>query len=739
MSNRKIKENKPERKHNFYVLGVDILLIGATITSFIIYSSDYRAKLKAQNLSDIQNLNTSSAQISEAFFLNSRNHLSNLIKYVQTANLTSDNALSFFAASNSNENTQLELVGSDYNGYVYTKNESAFPKINYGASDYTALQAIFSSTAAVEANQLLCTPEFTDRYNGVKSFAIYNYVMINDGSNNLIRYTLMDIYSSASLNQDITLNGGYTDMATILVNKDGDYLLGNSEFKSSNLFSFFYKFSNLSLDERTEELASFKANKHGVFYHKDSKGRDCVFVYCPVPSTDYYTVSLVPLSSYHLNPLDLNYTLLIAGLILALMFFNIAWLIETNRRLKVSVEKEKVASEAKTDFLSRMSHDIRTPLNVVIGSADLAMDEKDNPDNTKKYLANIDRSGRLLLALINDILDLNKVESGKMELNKTPYSFQDFTEMMMGTINPLAFDKGIKFEIVKTNQTMPVLEFDHVRLNQVFYNILSNSVKFTPPGGTITLTVSDIPIDDNNYLVKFVASDTGCGMSQEFQKHMFEVFTQENRDTGLKNPQGTGLGLAIVKNLVDLMSGTIEVQSTVDKGTTFIIALPAKVTSLTPQKVEEKEKADNAAISGKKVLLCEDNDLNAEIAETILNKANVQVTRASDGQEGVDLFLKADPYTFDAILMDMRMPKMNGIEATLAIRSSSKAGAKDTPIIAMTANAFDSDIKNCLDAGMNAHLAKPIEPKALFLTIAEQIGKHESALNPTASKKEENH
>ncbi|MCI2069604.1 MAG: ATP-binding protein [Bacilli bacterium] len=728
MSEKNRSEMKHSHKRNLIVIGVDLALIGATIASFVVYSSDYRAKLKAQNLSDIQNLNTSSAKISSAIFLNSQNRLADIIKYIEKKQFTVSEAMSFIADSSNDANTQFELIGADYTGFVYTKGLTSFPSVEYDATDYGALKTIFSSTDPASFTNLLCTPEFSDRYNGVKSFAIYNYVTISDGAGGFNRYTLMDIYASSSLANDIALDGGYTGMATTLINQNGDYLFGNTDFKSGNLFTFFYKFSNLSLDERNAEYTSFQAMKEGTFYHKDSKGREAVFVYCPVPSTTFYSVSLVPLSSYHLNPLDLNYTFLIAGLILALMIFNVSWLIENNRRLRVSVEKEKVASEAKTDFLSRMSHDIRTPLNVVIGSADLAIDEENNPENTKKYLANIDRSGRLLLALINDILDLNKVESGKMELNKTPYAFEEFSQMILGTVKPLASDKGIDFQIGKTNETMPVLEFDHVRMNQIFYNILSNSVKFTAPGGKISLEVTDTKIDEDHYLATFVCSDTGCGMSEEFQKHMFEVFTQEERSNNTKVPQGTGLGLAIVKNLVELMGGTIKVQSAINKGTTFTIAIPGKVTSLTPQKVEEKEKADTATIYGKRILLCEDNDLNAEIAEKILEKASVSVTRASDGAEGVKLYLLSAPRAFDAILMDMRMPKMTGIEATLAIRSSNKEDAKDIPIIAMTANAFDSDIKNCLDAGMNAHLSKPIEPKKMFLTIAEEIGKHEKAL-----------
>jgi signal transduction histidine kinase/CheY-like chemotaxis protein len=700
------------------VIVANVVLIVSTLLVFLIYNNDNRKKMAQQNLNDITNINESSAKISSSYFLTSKKRLDDSVKYITEQNLTHDQTLDYMRLSDSDEKSTFELVGTDYKGFATILDGTSYTAVSYTSGDYATIQAIFAAAGTSTATGLLCTPEFTDYNTGFNSFALYAYLTLDNGGT-ATPYTLMEVTKSSSISSNISLDGGYSGIATTLVNSSGDYLFGNSAFKSTNLFVYFYKYNSLTYDQRTDLATAFSKSDSGTYYYKNSKNQDCVFVYCKVPSTSYYSITVVPLSSYTVANLDVRYTLLTVSILAALMIFDLIMLYRSNRKLKISNEKEKEASEAKTDFLSRMSHDIRTPLNVIIGTTILAQKE-DNPPATQKYLVNIDRSGKMLLGLINDILDLNKVESGKMELHPSPYSFKDFTISMESIIGPLCHDKKIDFKI-EGDDEYPVLLFDSVRLNQIFYNLLSNSVKFTPEGGHITLKVNVTTMTSGKARADFIVRDDGIGMSPEFQKHMFEVFTQEERKENKGNTQGTGLGLAIVKNLVELMGGTISVESELEKGTKFYVSLISEITSAPEINEQNAHNISDQILKDKKILLCEDNDLNAEIAEKILEGKGITCTRAVNGQEGIDKFLDSEINYYDAILMDMRMPVMDGIAATKAIRALDRKDAKSIPIIAMTANAYDTDVKNCIDAGMNAHLSKPIEPKVVFKTLADQI------------------
>lgn len=319
---------------------------------------------------------------------------------------------------------------------------------------------------------------------------------------------------------------------------------------------------------------------------------------------------------------------------------------------------------------------------------------------------------------MNDILDMNKVESGKMELHPTPYSYFEFSTYIKAVIVPLSASKNIEFNM-KSNIEEMTLMLDGLRINQIFFNLLSNAVKFTPQNGHISLISEANGGDSNQMILNFTVSDDGIGMSEKFQSIMFTAFTQEKRGKSEEN-SGTGLGLPIVKSLVDLMHGSIRVDSEEGRGTTFFIQLKADIVekSSIPQKIENA----NKCLAGKKVLLCEDHPLNAKIIVKLLEKENMQVDVAEDGSIGVEMFAKSDEKYYDIILMDIRMPVMNGLDATRAIRKmDNRKDASQIPIVALTANAYDVDVQSCLDAGMNLHLAKPVDAKILYDTLAEMI------------------
>jgi signal transduction histidine kinase len=389
--------------------------------------------------------------------------------------------------------------------------------------------------------------------------------------------------------------------------------------------------------------------------------------------------------------------------------------------LKSALEKAELASKAKTEFLSRMSHDIRTPLNGIIGMTYL-MQEMKLPQPAEDSLEKISVSSKFLLGIINDILDMTKMESRKVELNLEPYLYEDFVEYIDAVIRPLCGEKHQTLIL----DTDPIAGYvpliDIKKLNRIYFNLLSNAVKYTPEGGTITLKILEKQIEADKVRFAVSVSDTGIGISPAFQKHLFEPFTQENR-SDISDNRGTGLGLAIVKQLVDAFGGTIEVQSVPGKGTCFTVRITSSVVKkaeVAAKKERDKGRCreEYTALAGKNILLCEDHPLNQEIARTLLEEKNMKVKIAKDGQAGLDAFLQSGLNEFDCILMDIRMPVLDGIEAAEAIRRSRRADAATIPIIAMTADAFSDDVQRCLDAGMNGHIAKPIEPQKLFDTLA---------------------
>ena len=384
--------------------------------------------------------------------------------------------------------------------------------------------------------------------------------------------------------------------------------------------------------------------------------------------------------------------------------------------LERAARKAQSASEAKTNFLARMSHDIRTPLNGIIGMTGLAMEEE-NIAQIKEYLRKIDESSHFLLALVNDILDMSKVESGKMELHPEPYSYPELHQYITAVISPLAERRGVHFTI-SNPYAEGIVRVDKLRLNQIVFNLLSNAVKFTPAGGHVVLEFSRHKVEAGQMSVDISVRDDGAGMSEEFQKKLFQPFEQEYTSHNAKR-NGSGLGLAIVRSLVTLMGGTISVRSAPGKGSEFSV-------HLTMPLVEEKimaatEHTEEISLTGCRFLVAEDNDINSEIVLTLLLKKGASAVRARDGKEALQMLEASEPHTFDAILMDVQMPGMDGLEASRRIRSLERRDAAAVPIIAMTANAYDEDVCACLAAGMNAHIAKPIDTGVMFRTLAKYV------------------
>ena len=444
-------------------------------------------------------------------------------------------------------------------------------------------------------------------------------------------------------------------------------------------------------------------------------------------------------------------TLVYAGFVLAAIFIMIILIImkmmqqgqlyqqeqETNAKLEVSRQEAEAsrqaaeeafkiaeaANSAKSTFLSNMSHDIRTPMNAIVGFSSLLSQDMDDPEKVREYTQKILASSQHLLGLINDVLDMSRIESGKTTLNLSVESISCIVDEIDTIIRPQMLAKGHIFEVDARQVVHDAIVVDKVRLNQICMNLLSNAVKYTPNRGHIRFRISERSVSGNMARYTIVVSDNGYGMSDSFREHIFDSFSREE-DSRTSKIQGTGLGMAITKNLVDLMGGTIRVESKKSVGSTFIVDIPFQICQ-TPDAAAASKKADAdsgggdqvSVLEGRRILIVEDNKLNAEILTALLEKSGASPKLCENGRDAVDVFTHSAPGAFDLILMDVQMPVMNGYEATGAIRRSSHPQARTIPIVAMTANAFTEDIQASLKAGMDAHVAKPVNMAVLKDTL----------------------
>ena len=399
-----------------------------------------------------------------------------------------------------------------------------------------------------------------------------------------------------------------------------------------------------------------------------------------------------------------------------------------NDKLEIALKKAEDASLAKTRFLNNMSHDIRTPMNVILGYAQLMEDElkgKELPE-ASEHLKKLQQAGNLLLSIINNVLDMARIESGRMEIDENCTRIEDIRQTLFEIFEDEAKKKKIALRCTVNVEHEHILT-DITKVKEIFVNILSNAIKYTPTGGSVMVNIEELPCDEPGYMsVRTRVSDTGIGMSQDYQTKIFEAFTREQNTTKSKIA-GTGLGMSIVRKYVDLLGGTIEVESEPGKGSTFTVTRKHRIAdeSYYVKKHMEESGTGREILEGRKILLAEDNDLNAEIAEAILGRAGIETERVEDGLQCVKRITEMPAGTYDMILMDIQMPQMDGYKATRVIRDLPDPEKAGIPIVAMTANAFEEDKREAAAAGMNAHIAKPIQVEQLLSTLAEIIRQQE--------------
>lgn len=558
-------------------------------------------------------------------------------------------------------------------------------------------------------------------------------------------------FTADSIGQHLFLRSDDGQTNASIVTKDGSFIVYNTFFSDlpmgTNIISKFREYAVFDDGFSVEMIENdFKNGKSGMVVFKAVGVHMCMY-YSPIEGTEWYMLMEVPYevvdemteelsASLNRNAITMMATVML--IILVIFFIYLMNLRAHSKQLEAarqSAEKAQKAAEqasiAKSEFLSRMSHEIRTPMNGIIGMTEIARQNSNDSEKVDDCLKKVSLSSKHLMSLINDVLDMSKIESGKIQLKNELFDLRLFLENIENIYSVQAEEKGIDFDISLSGKIDKFIVGDSLRLNQILTNLLSNAFKFTPNGGKIVLGIGELKHEEDTVLLRFSVKDTGIGIKEENLEKIFEAFEQENAEISHKFG-GTGLGLSIVRRFSELMGGSVTVHSEYGKGAEFSVDLPFGVTE-NSQMLDWKtnKTADQSGIenktydfSGKHILLAEDNELNREIAVELLGAGTgAIIDEAEDGEMAVDIFAASEVNYYDLILMDIQMPHMDGFEATRRIRAMERPDAAKVPIFAMTANAFAEDEEKSRQAGMNAHLSKPLEISAVLAAMNEILNR----------------
>ncbi len=790
-----------------------------------------------------------------ANYLESEQDICNVwTRYINSKAMTIDEAVSFIRSSHVSSDAAAHVVFTDDDSLEGLSTRSKTGTKDDYAVSYKAIGLPIRIDKLDEQDGAInVSRSYTNPMNGIQSLAFCTRVSLVDSRDRSKRReaVLLRVIPTERLQEKWVFPiDRYKDAEVSLIDSDGNYVIKGHDYKNNNFIEFYKSYNQVDA-AGVKELRTRLSTQSGSFFMTNSRGEECLIAYVPISANQGWTIlNYIQASSLHRSTVDWFLVIGVACALLFLLACDMAFMNWFNMRLNEAAKEAEAANRAKSDFLSTMSHDIRTPMNAILGLTIIAQRNVDDPTVVKDSLRKIGLAGNHLLTLINDILDISKVESGKLSLTPAVFSIAEVTENLVNISQPMVKDKSIDFHFHINVIEHEYLYADQLRINQVFINILSNALKYTEACGSVAVDLQELTSDkpDAVRLVYRVA-DTGMGMSEEFMEHMYESFSRQT-DSRVNKVQGTGLGLAITKKMVDLMGGKIECQSKEGEGTTFTITLDVLIAeresddmtleSLDVLLVDDDEASlqaaqqtlnsldahvevassgmraldmvgerhnqtdnydviivdwkmpnmdgievvrrmralggdqaptilisaydwsdieesakeagadgfiskpmfkstlyrtineqlqlsetsatredDHSDIAGARVLVAEDNDINWEIIDMLLDMYDVEATRAENGQIAVDLVASSQPGDYDLVFMDVQMPVMNGIEATKAIRALSDKRASSIPIIATTADAFSEDVALCLDAGMNGHLAKPLDIELVLKEISK--------------------
>ena len=704
----------------------NIVLMLVTITASVIYAHNVRVSQEQGKKQDFIMSVESMKSVSQNYLDSERGYVQNWAAYINEQQMTLSEALDFLRHINTNPSRYVHIVDMDnFDAWTasYPEGKEAIDTYHqYNRKDRTDWEKSLADTMLEIYNGT--APQFAvvGRYQLeetlTSAISVGTKITLKSGDGTK-DYLLLRAIPSEVLRRTWVFPAEYQSAEVGIMTKRGDYVIQSASMKSISFPEYIrgYNFENdyNQVDRLQKEL---EKTDSGLLYYKNFRREDCLWVYSSFGgNSDLDILGMIRLDE--LKPENSTWMIVafICGTLAVLVAVDGFYLHHVNLRLRKTARMAQQASEAKTQFLSAMSHDIRTPMNAVLGMMSIAQRHVKDPEYVEQCLEKSMSAGKRLLTLINDILDISKIESGQFALTPSEVLVQESFSELADMFAPQMREKEIHFTANVEELPHPAVMADAIRLNQIYMNLLSNAVKYTPAGGSISLQLYEEAAQelDNRTCLVFRVSDTGIGMTPEFQALMYQSFSREV-STQVNQIQGSGLGLAIVHQMVALMGGTIQCESEVGKGTAFTVRLnlPFVDHEDLPASQENMEKDD---VAGLHLLVAEDNELNWEVIQVLLEEHGITSERVENGRLCVERLMAAEPGTYDAILMDVQMPEMNGLEASRKIRELQDGKRSGIPIIAMTADAFAEDVQTCLASGMNGHIAKPIDMGTLLIYL----------------------
>lgn len=711
------KQNKRKLTTILIVVINVVFVLGLFFAEFQ-YINSTKKQTIAKNEESFLNTNTSLVSTTDNYLVGESHLCRSWSNYLNSNVSSIEDAIQFVKESISDTDVMCHIV-------YKTKTNLTGLSTKANASDSTNYKVEYSSIKNMvftsNTDGVKISSSYINPINGSPSIAFYSDIKLlnpDDSTKQVDAYLLRVVLRDNFKKRWTFPSGSFKNLEVSIIDKDGNYIISGKSFKNSNFFEF-YKSYNKSTDDSINKLKEEIVNNAGLLTMYNSMEEECYIAYSNyLSSVNWIILTSTPAKDIVEFTIDwLLVTILGIGLA-ALFIIDLVFLLFLNKNLTETAKIADSANRAKTIFLSNMSHEIRTPMNAIIGFNNIVLNDKSISDKTREYLTKSEASAEHLLQLINDILDMSRIETGRLVIKNEEFSFKDLLEYINSTFTAHCKDNQLEYNCTINDKMDEFYIGDAMKLRQVLINILGNAVKFTEKGGKIELKVSKKADVEDRSEVEFIISDTGIGISKEFLPHIFDSFAQENTST--TNKYGSsGLGLAISKNIVEMMGGTIHVESEKGVGSSFFVTIPLTKVN----KVEAKEENSKVEINlaGKHILIAEDMEVNAEILQILLEEKGVIVDVAENGKVAVEKFSKSEAGFYSAILMDVRMPEMDGFEATAIIRGMDREDAKTIPIIALSANAFEEDIQKSLRAGLDAHLTKPIQVNVLFETLQRLI------------------
>lgn len=741
-------------------LFINGILIMCVICSVVSAFQNARKVSFVQNIENVRTLTDASANKVELEILHHTEQIKDCANYVnhyQGTGMTVEEMQNYFStyySEKDSENVSWQLVNATINEEIGAKKgfdaislgDEKISSFSYKTQEYPELAKIFCNPDKKTLGMVQYTSEFTEASpRAMKSFALVTPIRFSDGQYKTLMLLIDSNYMNGliSNNNEIdTLN--FFDFSNIIIDNNGNYVISNRFFQGKNFLDYIELYNPTFDDEMKETIwkGLHKENYSDVFYYENNKGQKCAYTIVPVQNSDWHMLSIVPLQSFH-NSHGYNMNFVIFALFFTLLFLvDMLYVMRINMQLRYKTKEAQEANYAKSEFLSSMSHDIRTPMNAILGMTIIADEnlkkEKPDWDLIKECINTMKLSGKHLLTLINDVLDISKIENGKIVLSSEEFSIKENMKKLLEVVQAEAQSKNLHLELQMEQIDHEYICADGLRMNQIYLNIISNAIKYTNPGGNITVTMREETVQGTQSKARYIyqVTDTGIGMEPEFLKTIFDRFSRAV-DTRVNTTQGTGLGMTICKQLVDLMGGTITVESELNVGSTFTVMLELPIAqeqniqntnkaesgitedaSVKEEYVKDTATFEDRPVFNLRVLVVEDNEINWKVLARLLKMYGIDADRAENGLVGVNK-VKDSACTYDVIFMDVQMPVMNGYDATCAIRKLSEPEKASIPVYAMTADTFAEDVLKCREKGMNGHLAKPIEIEKLQKILME--------------------